>query len=1008
MSQNPSFRSLAGLFCVLLYACPLHAQPFLRLACRHISTHAGLSDAYVRKVIQDPFGFIWVATDDGLNRFDGKNFTIYNTGAGSKHAISGNDIWDLALDSPRGLVWAVNSYGGIDAIDYRTGNTAYSYFQMQHKTTADLRFTCLSLCGNTLFIGSTAGLWTLDVEKKELKRIALQNPFDHPDTLLHIEQLAADPADRLWLFCKGAGVVLLKRTSRTIESSLGADRLGAPPAARMQFYDCARCKDGQVLAGTNFGLRRFRSGRSGIITCDADPFPGVPHTQRGDIYSCKQDSKGATWFCTSNCFMRIAPDGKMYSYIQENASRDEFRWLDAAFDIYFDRDDNLWLGCQQGLLFSVNRPAGFTCFYKSASSDASIRHAYFIYPVNDSLVYCSAQDGLYKVNTQTGSIHSLDTMPYYHVFLDPFNHLLASSPAGLSVLSGGRPIPIARVYPEFRSLPRIITNSHCAIGDSLILFGTHNEHGVIAWNIKSRKVTQINISSPGLHLKENAVTNVYQDPAGTTWVLGFNSVSMLDFRTNSMRSLNTYNASAGRSYSIFFDIAWVKGLYYLASYGGGVLVLDSQYHFIRQLTVDNGLASNSTYRLLPFRDSLLFVTSNNGLSVIDLQHAFQIRKFYASDGLHADNFEEYSGAVRKGIFYAGGGNGFTMIDPSRLPPPEPAPILFPRNLEIQTPAGHLDTAEVLLTSLKIPSDALQTTVSFSAFNYANPDRPSFSYRIKELKGGWIDMGKRDFINFIGQNPGTYTLEVRAANEEHSWSPTPLQLELTFLPKWYQTLLFKIAVILAIALSFYSLYRYRISQLKQQQLIRQNISSDLHDDIGSILNTIRIFTHLAKRSDTGHYLSQIEHSLVQAMTGLRDMIWVLDDSFDTIYELLERIRQFAAPIATPHNITLEISADESLYDKSLRKSEKRNLLLIAKESINNSLKYASCSKIKVHLAALPDTLQVQIEDDGVGFDAQQANKGNGLKNMHQRAAQIRYTITIDSAPGTGTRIILLKR
>ncbi|HEY4336745.1 MAG TPA: ATP-binding protein [Puia sp.] len=994
---------------LLLLTLCLHAQTFTRVYCRHLSTQSGLSAGYVRKVVQDPYGFIWIATEDGLNRFDGRNMLLYNKGLPRRHSLTGSDVWDLALDTANHFIWAINAFGGIDAIDYLTGNTSYSFSQTENKTTAHLRFITLALIDSQLYIGSTDGVFVLNTTSRQLKKIPLPNPFAAGNTALPVDKLYADRKGQLWLFCREAGVLILDKNTLHVTGFIRESQLGGAPTSHLWFYDCDEWKDGHLVVATNKGLRAFSRDSHGALITDNNPFPYVPATQGNDVYACRQDAHGDIWFSAVDCLAKIDPRTRTWSFIREHTSLDEYRWVDAAFDIYFDKDDNLWLGCQQGLLFAENRPACFVSIHKSALSEAVIQHAYYINPVNDSLVYCCAQDGLYQINPVTGSILSLGSRPFYHVFTDPFHRLIASSVDGCFCIDGGRHIAIASLYPEFRPLGKIITNSHCSIGDSLLLFGTENNRGVVVWNYRSHHASIIDKSSVGLYLKENTVNGIRKDSKGHIWVLCDNTVSILDFPAGKMRSLNTRNPALKKTYSIFMDFCEVGGRYYLASYGSGVLLLDSQYHYIREISVADGLSSNNIYKLLGFRDSLLFVTSNNGLSAVDIRHNYRIRKYYSGDGLHSDNFEENSGAVREGTLYAGGPNGLTIINPLLLAHSYPPPRVFLRRIETQTTSGVTDTSNLRLTSLDIPNNAQQTTVSFTGFNFAHPEREVFAYRIKELKSDWIALGNRDFINFIGQQPGEYTLEIRAEDDLGQPIAQPLELLLSFQPKWFQTAWFKILIVLLIGGIFYSIYRYRLLQLQKQQQIRKDIASDLHDDIGGTLNSVKMFTHLAQRTaEKDQHLARIEESLTQANINLRDLIWVLDDTQDTIQELLDRIKRFALPICQANSITMESLVEDHLHHLSLSKATKRNLLLIAKEAITNALKYAGCQCISLQIKKDGNKLIFCIRDDGKGFDREGEATGHGLNNMRQRAAQIRYHIEILTRPGAGTTIVLTEK
>ena len=138
-----------------------------------------------------------------------------------------------------------------------------------------------------------------------------------------------------------------------------------------------------------------------------------------------------------------------------------------------------------------------------------------------------------------------------------------------------------------------------------------------------------------------------------------------------------------------------------------------------------------------------------------------------------------------------------------------------------------------------------------------------------------------------------------------------------------------------------------------------------------------------------------------------MIWVLDDSGDTVEDLLKRLNIFAQPFAK-QLILISVLQKTVANNIKLNKTEKRNLLLIAKEAINNSIKYAECKNIHVTFSELKNKTAVTIEDDGKGFAHEKIIHGNGLNNMQQRAQQIHYRITLESEEGKGTKITVVKK
>ena len=262
---------------------------------------------------------------------------------------------------------------------------------------------------------------------------------------------------------------------------------------------------------------------------------------------------------------------------------------------------------------------------------------------------------------------------------------------------------------------------------------------------------------------------------------------------------------------------------------------------------------------------------------------------------------------------------------------------------------------------------------------------------------------------VGLNPATYHLQLKAANEDDIWS-APIELTLIFLPKWYQTWWFKTIIGLVVLGLLYGLYRYRLSQIKKEQQIRQRIASDLHDDIGSTLNSIKVFANLSlmKPESNTAYLVQLKEGVQSAIVGVRDMVWVLDDKQDTFSHLVQRVEQFISPLASAQGIDFEKSLDASLSDSILQKEEKRNLYLIIKEAFNNSVKYSGATSLQLQIKkTLYDKYAIVIRDNGKGFDVSTIKNGNGLNNLRYRAAQIKYSIDISSSPGNGTTITLHK-
>jgi signal transduction histidine kinase len=461
-----------------------------------------------------------------------------------------------------------------------------------------------------------------------------------------------------------------------------------------------------------------------------------------------------------------------------------------------------------------------------------------------------------------------------------------------------------------------------------------------------------------------------------------------------------------KAYSNFMDMCETDQDYWVATYGDGVIQMSKDFKIKKVITTKEHLSNSCVYRVFRQENQIL-CTTNKGISVID-SRTYQVKNYFRQDGLHDNAFEQACGYQLGKKIYTGGVNGFTVIEPALFTRNLLPPRLYWKNIRINRPSGLIDTTHIALQNLQVPSDVLQTTISFSALNYANPTRVSYHYRIIGLNGDWISLAQQNFVNLIGLNPGTYTLQVKACNEDGICNKNPLQLTLLYLPKWHQTWWFKIALLLTGIVLAQFIQQYRISQLKKQQQIRKEIANDLHDDIGSTLNTIKNFTYLLKLEPSNReYLEKIDESLNTANYGLRDMIWVLDDTEDTVFALMDRIKRFALPACEANNIKFTGDTISEKVSRNISKTEKRNLFLIAKESINNSIKYSRCRHIKVIITQKKADMALVISDDGTGFDVKNVSGGNGLKNIRYRSEQIKWSLEITSETA-GTTVSLTKK
>ena len=208
--------------------------------------------------------------------------------------------------------------------------------------------------------------------------------------------------------------------------------------------------------------------------------------------------------------------------------------------------------------------------------------------------------------------------------------------------------------------------------------------------------------------------------------------------------------------------------------------------------------------------------------------------------------------------------------------------------------------------------------------------------------------------------------------------------------------------------FFFVYRiFRARQLLRLNDIRNKIAGDLHDDIGSTLNSISIYSEVAKKKDEQHdeALEMIGDASRKIIESMSDIVWTINPENDNFEKIIFRMTSLAYNLFRARNIEFTFHADEILNEKKLSIEERRNFYLIFKEAVNNLVKYSNATHASITLTNENNRIKLRIRDDGVGFDTSKENAGNGLKNMKRRAEEMGAGFLIESKVGEGTRVEL---
>jgi signal transduction histidine kinase/ligand-binding sensor domain-containing protein len=956
----------------------------------------GLSSYYTTKIIKDSYGFFWIGTQEGLNLFDGSRFQTFTKRSQAKQKLNGSFVSDILEDKKRNCIWVLLSYGEACSIDLQT-RIVTRRIPLDSSNPDNVKWRrCLALKGDTLWIAGLDFAYAYYIPERKSLPIDIHARCHLEKGELNIAMIYFDHQQRMIICADGYGIIVLDKDLNHIRT-FRADELNvAGINTRLRFWDGVMLEHTLYMA-SSIGLKVLDTESLTIIPADRDN-PLIYHSE---IQSIAASSDSSLLLATSKGIYEYnLLSKKIVSFKDNNPDHNLFT---SAYDIYYDSmTHRAWLGTLAGIASFPTQAAHFKSF-SEYGSDVKLKHLFSVLPVSEDILYCGDENGLYQVNTNTGMIVQIDkASSNLMLFKDPANRIFVSNKNGFHIIEGNRLKPAHAVIPSMKALDSDHLSCGIQYNDSLVLFGSIVQKGLSVWNTHTNNIQVFHRQSKEYRIEGLSIINyLYKTRNNEVMILTERSVIAFNPLTAKYTTHTLRDNLAQEVMSNFMDMCETDDRFYIATYGDGLIETDKQFHVKKIIRSEDGLNNTCIYRVFPFANKAILATTNDGLSLINL-NPLKIKNYFQTDGLNTNAFEQLCGYQDDQHIIAGGVDGFTIIDPLLLPHNTRPPDLYFWNMKVNTKSRVMDTCHIRMETMTIPTDVLQSTVSFSALNFSNPKEVRYAYKINELNNDWIDLGKQNFVDLIGLSPGNYTLQVRAANEDGIWNETPLALSLTYMPKWYQTGIFKFAIVLMGGVLIYALLRYRIDQLRKQQEIRKEIGNDLHDDIGSVLNTLKIFTHLAKREPENKlHLDQIEESITQATTGLRDMIWVLEESEDTIFELMERIKKFALPVCVANQIEFHVNIISDKKTKPLIKTEKRNLLLFAKETINNSIKYAQCKNITVSLMQNGQAIRLKIVDDGIGFDLRQITYGKGLKSIQLRALQINFKFTLVSSTGKGT-------
>ena len=317
-----------------------------------------------------------------------------------------------------------------------------------------------------------------------------------------------------------------------------------------------------------------------------------------------------------------------------------------------------------------------------------------------------------------------------------------------------------------------------------------------------------------------------------------------------------------------------------------------------------------------------------------------------------------------------------------------------------------------LNTVQLNYDQNFLTFEFAALQFNQPETFEYRYKLSGLDKNWIYAGNSNLINYTALPPGNYTLSINSTNTSGLWSNKIKKLRIIIHPPWWKTWWFYALEIMLAFTVIYIIYSYRLRQALKLAVVRDRIARDLHDEIGSSLSTISIYSKVVQQqlnsngNSSQPLLNKISDSANNVQDAMNGIVWSINTKNDEWENVISRMREHAIQLSEAKDFALHFSFDDALLSVKLKMEQRKNFYLIYKEALNNIAKYAEGKNVWITLAEDGANITLTVKDDGRGFDKSEILKaGNGLHNMKARAKVINGIINISSVKELGTTITL---
>lgn len=966
-------------FFIIWFAVTASAQ---QLSFQHFDVGQGLSQAQVNSIVQDRQHHLWVGTIAGLDRFDGSTFRHFTKNDG----LQSSSITSV-YTSRKGVVWT-GTFKGVSCYD------GYRFYN----------FTVKGVDGNILISSieedPSGTIWVFDPNRglfrfEQQYFVNVKTPFtDSRATCLYKDS----NGDLLVNFyAKG-----IYRYSKSGWSKISL----VIPEDPADFISSINSRDGHYFVFTSGGR---------VLKLPSDMAAITFQQKIKNISVSCFDNKGNIWIGTNRGVVVCsgANLATIAHYTASSGLTDNY-----IRSLYRDFEGNIWIGSDGEGLFKFSG-SSFLRYDRNNGMPGNIVMG-FASTSNFDMFLGFREAGLVRFNLSTKKIAVID---YSRLSSTGVNCIGKSHTQ--SILLG----TLDNKLLEF--------NGHTF---REIIIDKRSRFSIISILSDSDR-TWINTAAGCYYLRGDTmsrVKGVEGIPLGPPlrlendqFLIGSTS-GVYFFREGypAEKIRNPVLMNLGVScFGVF------KGFIVIGTFGDGLYFWNRKTEEVYQCDIRKGLSDNQVFSLFTDRNQLLWVGTGSGLHQVtfDAQFSlFNVKKFSNRDGYeNAENNLTAIAEDHEGRIWTGTNKGIFIYSADTITSQDAKPLVVIQQVDYPGRPGYASlSSDKVSPWYHLPHSPVlsysKNNISFTVKGIflKDPSGMLYSSQLVGYDKKFSSPSPQNFFNYQHLEPGYYVFRVKAISAEGEVSGNIAEYPFSIERPFHKTVW---AYLLGISLIFMTgifahflhtrtkqqkIRQLDLLRLEEQQKIRQQTSEDFHDELGNKLTRISLLTDILEKKigeseDQLHLTRQIKDNILALYAGTRDIIWSLSPASNQLEDILNRIRQFGEDLFQDSEIDF-IAEDMSgsLFSASVPMDYGRNLIMIFKELLTNSLRHSGASRVLLSVSMRDDRqLEMSLHDNGRGFNTEQVVRGNGLNNIQRRAGRLAAFLEIKSDPDRGTRITI---